>query len=182
MNNGKSGKKPNGKTSVKIKKNGSEKTIKATNHKHGKAIDEDSKLVEAARKVETQAKIIGEKAADVAEKVSDQTTEIAEIVYDKVKKGVSDVYDVSSKTLHDVSKKAVKYIKKYDDTFEMKKLNHDRNKKILELGTHIYTLYKSKSQDITELLINDKSQKILNELELLNNDIVKLGRRIKRKI
>jgi hypothetical protein len=182
MKRAKSNKKPIGSNTEKLKKTTSENKIKSTDPKHGKVKDEDSKLVETARKVESRAKIMGEKAADVAEKVTDQTTEIAEVVYDKVKKGVSDAYDVGSKTLHDMSKKGVKYIKKYDDTIEINKLNHDRNMKMQELGIHIFTQYKIKSQNLTELLAKSESQRILNELEILNKEIVKLGRRIKRKI
>ena len=63
---------------------------------------------------------------------------------------------------------------------EMKKLNHDRNIKMQELGSHIFTQYKSKSLNITELLANDESQKILSELEVINKEIVKLGKKIKR--
>jgi hypothetical protein len=182
MNKANSSKKQEKIKSEELKKTGSRNTAKSVDHKNDEVKDEDGVLVETARKVETSARLIGEKTVEVVEKVSDQTTEIAEIVYDRVKKGVSDAYDVGSKTLNDMSKKAVKYIKKYDDTIEMKKFNHDRNMKMQELGLYFFTQYKVKSQNITELFANDETQKILNELELLNKDIVKLGRRIKRKI
>ncbi len=142
----------------------------------------DGVLVETARRVETSARLIGDKTVEVVEKVSDQTTEIAEIAYDKIKKGVSDAFDRSSKTMHEMSDKASKYIKKYEDTIEMKKLSHNRDRKMHELGTHIFALHQSKSQDLSDLFSNDTTQKILNDLELLNKEIVKLGRNIKRKI
>jgi hypothetical protein len=149
MNKENSRKKPNRNNSAKLKKSQLKNESKSNDHKNNKVSDEDGILVETARKVETSAKVIGEKAADVVEKVADQTTDIVDLAYDKVKKGVSDVFDVSSKTLADMSKKATKYIKKYEDTHEMKKLNHDRNIKMQELGIHIFTLYKSKSQNIS---------------------------------
>lgn len=182
MNKASSNQKPEGSKSGESKNSQSQNKSKSTGNKRGKVKDDDGILVETARKIETGTKVIGEKAADVAEKVSEQTSEIAEIVYDKFKKSVSDAYDVSSKTISDMSKKAGKYIKKYEDTVEMKKLNTDRNMKLQELGTHICTLYNSKSQDIKELLADDESQKILKDLEILNKDIVKIGRKIKRKI
>ena len=168
--------------SGKSKKSQSLSKSKSAGAKRDKVREEDGILVDAARKIETGAKAFGVKAADVAEKVSDQTTEITEIVYDKLKKSVTDAYDVSSKTISDMSQKAGKYIKKYEDTVEMKKLSHDRNKKMQELGSHIFSLYKLKSQDIGKLLENEESQKILKELENLNKEIVKIGRKIKRKI
>jgi hypothetical protein len=79
LNNGKSSRKSN------MKRN---KDVKVTG--------EDGVLVETARKVETSARLIGDKTVEVVEKVSDQSTEIAEVAYDKLKKGVSDAIDKSS--------------------------------------------------------------------------------------
>jgi len=139
-------------------------------------------LVEAARKIETGAKVIGEKAADVVEKVTDQTSEVADLVYDKVKKGVSEAYSAGSRTISDVGKKAAKYIKKYDNTLEMQRLSNDRQNRMHELGTYFFTMYKSKSQDIKVILSSGEAQKMIYELESLNKEIVKLGREIKKKI
>jgi hypothetical protein len=143
---------------------------------------EDGVLVETARRVETSARLLGDKTVEVVEKVSDQTTEIAEIALDKLKKGVSDAFERGSKTMSDMGKKAGKYVKKYEDTLEMKKLSHDRNKKMEELGSHIFNKYKSKTKNIAELINDEESQRLLSDIELLNKEVVKLGRRIKRKI
>lgn len=142
----------------------------------------EGKLVEAARKIETGVKIVSEMTTDVVEKVSDQTTEFTEKVYDKFKKSVHDAYDVGSKSLSDMRKKTGKYIQRYEDTFDIKNLKNDRDKKVYELGTHVFNLYKSKPRNLTDLVANDMSQKLLKEIELLVKDIVKLGRRVKRKI
>jgi hypothetical protein len=182
MNKKNSTQRPNHNKSTNLKKVQSKHESKSKDIKGKKVFDENGVLVETARKVETGARIIGDKTVEVVEKVSDQTTQIVEITYDKLKKGVSDAYDKSSKTMGGMSKKAGKYIKKYEDTIEMKKLSHERNAKMQELGEHIFTLSKSKSQDIDELLNNEDSRKKLSELEILNKEVVKLGRRIKRKI
>ncbi len=182
MNKASPGKKSGTGKSGKSRDTQSQIKSKSTAIKDDKVRDEDGILVETARKIETGAKVIGEKAVDVADKLTEQTSEFAEIGYDKLKKGVSDAYDISSKTISDVSQKAVKYIKKYENTVEMKKLSNDRDMKMQELGTHIFTLYKSKSQDIKELLANNETQKFISDLELLNKSIVKIGRKIKRKI
>ncbi len=58
-------------------------------------------MIEAARKIEIDAKSFNGKATYIVEKDSDQTTEITEIAYDKLKKGVSETYDVISKTIVD---------------------------------------------------------------------------------
>ncbi len=155
------------------------KTISITKNK---VQANEGRLVETARKIETGVKVLSEKTTDVVGKVSDQTAEFTEKIYDKFKKGVHDAYDVGSKSLSDMRKKTGKYIQKYEDTFDIKSLKNDRDVKMHELGTHIFTLYKSKSQTLTDLLANDVSQKILNELELLEKNIAKLSRRIKRKI
>jgi hypothetical protein len=84
--------------------------------------------------------------------------------------------------MKEMSNKAGKYIKNYEDTFEMKKLSHERNHKMQELGSHIFTMYKSKQQNINDLVNNTDSQRLLTEIELLHKEIVKLGRQIKRKI
>jgi hypothetical protein len=182
MNKKKSRQEINQNKSEKSKKGPSKNEPKSGNLKGKKVSGEDGALVETARKVETGARLIGDKTVEVVEKVSDQTTQIAEIAYDKLKKGVSGAYDKSSKKMSDMSKKAGKYVKKYEDTIEMKKLSHARDAKMRELGTHIFTLYKSKSRDIKDLLLDDDSKKILGNLEILNKEVVKLGRRIKRKI
>jgi hypothetical protein len=182
MNKSSSDQKPERSKAGKLKSSQLQNISKSTGNKRTQVKDKDGILVEAARKIETGAKVVGEKAVDVADKLSEQTSEFAEIGYEKIKKGVSDVYDVSSKTISDISKKAVKYVKKYENTVEMKKLSHDRNVKMQELGSHIFALYKSKTQEIKELLANDESKKIINDLEVLNKAIVKIGRKIKRKI
>jgi len=166
----------------KLKKAQPSKTSNSKRNKDVKVNNEDGVLVDTARRVETSARLIGDKTVEVVEKVADQTTEIAEVALDKLKKGVSDAFDRSSKAMSEMSKKAGRYIKKYEDTVEMKKLSHDRDLKMQELGTHIFNIYTSKPQDIEQLLMNDESQRLLNDLELLNKEIVKLGRRIKRKI
>ena len=153
---------------------------KSTRTKYDAVKDENGALVETAKKIESGAKVLGKKTSDVVEKISDQTTEIAGIAYGKLKKSVSDAYEASSKTMSDMSKKAAKYIKKYEDTIEMKKLNHDRNMKMQELGSHIFNQYKSKSLTITELLENEKAQTILTELGIINKEIIKLGKKIKK--
>ena len=163
--------------SEKSKKDQTQNKSKSTGTKREKVQVEDGKFVETARKIEIGAKVFGEKATDVVEKVSDQTTEITEIVYDKIKKGVHEAYDISSKTMNDMGKKTGKYIQKYEDTLDIKDLKRDRDKKMYELGTHIFNLSKSKSQKLPDLIANDVSQKILNEVELLEKDIAKLGRR-----
>jgi hypothetical protein len=158
------------------------KKSKSTIPERGTIKVDDGILVDAARKIETGSKLAGEKTADMAEKMSEQASEIAEKVYDKFRKSVSGAYHAGSKTLGDISKTAVNYVKKYEDTAEIKKLNHDRNLKMQQLGTHIFTLFKSKSRKIGELLADEETQRILKELEMLNKNIVKIGKRIKKKI
>jgi hypothetical protein len=182
MNKTNENRKPVKRKSEEAKKGQLQKKSKSSRTKSVNVNDKNGVLVDTKRKIESKAKVIGKKTSVVAEKVSDQTTEIAGIAYDKLKKSVSEVYEASSKTMSDMSKKAAKYIKKYEDTIEMKKLNHDRNMKMQELGSHIFNHYKSKSLKLTELLEKDESQKILHELEILNKQIVKLGRKIKKKI
>lgn len=161
MNKSTTGQKPKQNKSEKMKKVSSKNDSKARDLEGKSVIDENGVLVETARKVETGARIIGDKTVEVVEKVSDQTTEIAEVAYEKIKKGVSDAYDKSSKTMNEMGKKAGKYIKKYEDTIEMKKLSHGRNKKMQELGAHFYTLYKSKAQPIDDLFSNGDLQRNL---------------------
>ena len=181
MNKARSDQKPEGSRAGKIRNGPSQIKSKSTGNKVDKVKDEDGILVEAARKIETGAKVFGDKAVDVADKLTEQTSEFAEIGYDKLKKGVADAYDVSSKTISDMSKKAVKYVKKYEDTVEMKKLSNDRNIKMQELGTHIFTLHKSKSQDIKELLADEESQKIISDLVTIigkKNDVKKVKNKL----
>lgn len=180
MNKKNTDQKPEKRKPSKSNRNQLQTKSKSTRPANDKVKDENGALVEVAKKIESKAKILSKKTSVVAEKVSDQTTEIAGIAYGKLKKGVSEAYQVSSKKMSDMSKKAAKYVKKYEDTIEMKKLNHDRNIKMQELGSHIFNHYKSKSLTLTELMENDKSQKILSELEVLNKEIVKLGKKIKK--
>jgi hypothetical protein len=170
---------PDGRKTGKTKHNQLQKKSRSTAFVSEKVKPEDGILVDTARKIETGTKVVGEKAVDLAEKLTDNTTEMADIVYDKFKKKVSSAYHVSSRTIGDIRKTAAKNIRKYGDTVEMKKLNHDRKIKFQELGTHIYTIRKSKSQKIEELLADNQSQKILKDLEKLNKDIVKIGKKIK---
>ena len=182
MNTLSSGKKQDENKSGRPKEQKPPMKSKSDDSKRDAAGTEEGVLVDTARKIEKSAKKISEKATDVVEKVSDQTTEVAEIVYDKVSKGVSDAYHTSTKTMGDMSKKAVKYIEKYENRLEIKKLSHARDVKMQELGTHIFNLHKSKSVGIDKLVGHDTSQSMINDIELLNREIVAMGRKIKKKI
>ena len=90
MNKIDSNPKPERKKTGKSKNSQLKNRAKDTHNQKKNVKNEDGILVDAARKIETGAKVLGEKTSDVAEKVSDQTTQIAEKVYDKLKKGASD--------------------------------------------------------------------------------------------
>ena len=168
------------KESAKTQKS-AKRTTKSAAPKTQKVKEDTSFISEAAGNIEAGAKVVGEKASDVATKIADKSSKLAGDIFEKIKKGVSDAYDVSAKAVDELGKTAQGYLDKYESTMEMRKLSDRRKKVATKLGERVYTQYKLKKKTPTQLLQTDEVKASIAEITKLDKEIVKLGKIIDKK-
>ena len=126
---------------------------------------EKSLLIETVENIETGAKVVGEKAS-----------EIAGGIFDTVKKSVSTAFDVSSKFVAGIYKTAGEYTEIYKEKAEMKKLNEKKNYLLTKLGSTIY-IEKVEKKISTEKIFDDSDlNALLKKIEKIDTDIINLGK------
>ena len=148
------------KETVKAKKSVKTTTKRPATAK--KVKEETSFILDAAENIEASAKVVSEKASDVAAKIADKSSRLAGDIFERIKKGVSEAVEVGAKAVDELGKTAQGYLDKYESTMEMKKLSDKRKKATTELGTLIYTQYKIKKKTPTELLQADEVKALIN--------------------
>lgn len=154
-------------------KNGPKRTPKPSKTK-----EDTSLILEAVDSIEASAKVVGERASDVATKIADKSSKLAGDIFEKVRKGVSEAYEASAKAVDELGKTAQGYLDKYESTMEMRKLSEKRKKAATELGKQIYSKYKLKKKTPIELMQADEVKALISEITKLDKEIIKLGKKI----
>jgi hypothetical protein len=171
--------KKNVKGTVGTKKSTKNVTKKAVKSK--KVKDDTSFILEATENIEAGAKVVGEKASDIAGKLADISSQLAEEIYDKIKKGVSEAYDTGSKAVDELGKTTQEYIARFENTMEMRKLRDKRNRIVNDLGSSLFMTYKSRRVLPEELLKITNIESLFKELKKLDKSIVELGKKLEKK-
>jgi hypothetical protein len=143
--------------------------------------EETGFLVDAALNIESSAREVSKKAGKVAEKIGDQTTEIAGKVLEKLKKGATETYEAGSKAFEDLSNKATEYLETYENSVEMRRLREKKNELAEQLGHQVYTVYKQKKINVESLLSEKEIDPLVQDMNAVHKEIVKLGRKISQK-
>ena len=158
-----------------IKKTGS-KSSKVQETRDTAHKEEHGFLTEAAENVEAGAEIVGEKISDFAVK----TSETAGKIFEVVKKGLSSAYDTGAKVVDEITQTSQEYIDKYKQNMEMKKLSEKRDKLTAKLGLETFSRIKMK-KIIPQKLQEDKELfDLVTEIEMLNKEIVKIGKKLEK--
>jgi hypothetical protein len=155
------------------------KTPKKQNQQSsGSGQEKSDFLTEASKSIESGVEVASEKISEFAGK----TAETAGELYKAVKKGLSSTYDAGAKAIDEISNTAQDYIDKYKKNTEVNKLSEMRNQLYKKLGKEFFEVYKTKKEDTLKLFFNKKEILDLNsEIEKLNKDIVKIGKKLEKK-
>ncbi|KPL17380.1 MAG: hypothetical protein AMS23_00540 [Bacteroides sp. SM1_62] len=108
----------------------------------------------------------------------EKSSVLAGKVLEKIRGGVSDAYEAGVKALDELANSAQNYLEKYEDSREMKRLSSERRELTKELGIRVYSNNKSKKTSIENLFTDKEIGVLVERIEVLNKEIVKLGKKI----
>lgn len=128
---------------------------------------EKSSFIETVENIETGAKVVGEKAS-----------EIAGGIFQKVKKGVSAAFDAGSKIVEGIYKTSNEYIEIYKEKNEMKKLTSVRDDLLTKLGSMIYLERIVKKTALEKIFDEEHISDLFDEIERIDSDIINLGKEL----
>jgi hypothetical protein len=155
------------------------KSSKKTAEKRTPKIEEkQGKLTEAAKNIEDGIELAGEKFSEIAEKTSEAASELYKVLKNKI----SSTYESGAKIVDDINKTAQNYIEKYKQNAEIKRLTDDREQLTQRLGAEYFSKIKTaKDKDPISILKDDVFQELINEIEKLEKEIIKIGKKLEKK-
>ncbi|MEX0982961.1 MAG: hypothetical protein WDZ47_12840 [Bacteroidales bacterium] len=118
------------------------------------------------------AKIVGDEARDLGEKISSYSEEI----FGKIKEHTSEVFQSGKELTRDAVNKAQEMAEKYRDQTEVRKLNEEKKKVAAQLGMSFYLILKNNDNKVPDTLLRRKAIKTtLKEMEELDQQILELS-------
>lgn len=134
-------------------------------------------LVDAAENIETGAKIVSEKTAEVASDITEKTTEIAGSVMDKIKKGASEAYQTGAKLAEGIGATAQNYSEKYKNNQQFRKLSEQQNVLFRQLGAEVAGSALD-DPDFKKKLKENTVKSLISEIESLDKHIAQAGKKL----
>jgi hypothetical protein len=142
---------------------------------------ETTETPQAPTDIEKEKSLLGEVAENIGEDakmVGEKATEIADMIVDKLKKGFSQAYDAGAKVVDDVSQTAQGYAEKYKAESEIEKLEGEKNKLTTQLGQSIFRHHLARGR-FTEVFFNKKEIiDQFNQIKRLDKKIVEIGKQL----
>ena len=118
------------------------------------------------------AKIVGDEARDLGEKISSYSEEI----FGKIKERTSEVFQSGKELTREAVNKAQEIAEKYRDQTEVRKLNEEKKKVAAQLGMSFYLILKNNDNKVPDTLLRRKAIKTtLKEMEELDQQILELS-------
>ena len=118
------------------------------------------------------AKIVGDEARDLGEKISSYSEEI----FGKIKERTSEVFQSGKNLTQDAVNKAQEMAEKYRDQTEVRKLNEEKKKVAAQLGMSFYLILKNNDNKVPDTILRRKAIKTtLKEMEELDQQILELS-------
>jgi polyhydroxyalkanoate synthesis regulator phasin len=124
-------------------------------------------LGEVVENIGEDAKMVGEKA-----------TELADILVDKLKKGFSHAYEAGAKVVDDLSQTAQEYAEKYKAESEIKKLEGKKDKLITQLGQSVFKHHLAGGRFAESFFKKKEVIDQFNEIEMLDKKIIETGKQL----
>ena len=138
---------------------------------------------QANAEIEKEKGLFGEAAENIGEgakMVGEKATELADIIVDKLKKGLSQAYEAGAKVIDELSQAAQEYAEKYKAESEIKKLKGEKDKLMTQLGQSIFTHHLAGGR-FAESFFNKKERiDQFNQIEMLDKKIIETGKQLDR--
>ncbi|MFP4556077.1 MAG: hypothetical protein ACLFNU_04305 [Bacteroidales bacterium] len=117
------------------------------------------------------ARIIGEEARDLGERISSYSEEI----FGKVKEKSSEFFESGKQLTLDAVNRAQELAEKYREHAEIRKLNEEKKKVAAQLGMNFYLILKNNENKVPPTILRRKAIKsTLSEMEELDKKILDL--------
>jgi len=136
---------------------------------------------QATSEIEKEKGFLEEVAEDIGEgakMVGEKANELADILVDKLKKGLSQAYEAGAKVVDEVSQSAQEYAEKYKAESEIKKLKGEKDKLMTNLGQSIFKHHLA-GGGFAESFFNKKEiSDQFNQIEMLDKNIIETGKQL----
>lgn len=117
------------------------------------------------------ARIVGEEARDLGEKISSYS----ETIFGKIKEKTSEVFESGKELTLDAVNRAQELAEKYRDQGEIRKLNDEKKKVAAQLGMNFYLMVKNNDNKVPPTILRRKAIKsTMKEMEELDQQILNL--------
>jgi len=138
---------------------------KEKNKEHGFWEDAKENINEGAR-------VVGEEARDLGEKIASYSEEI----FGKIKEHTSEMFQSGKELTKDAVNKAQEIAEKYRDQAEVRKLNEEKKRIAAQLGMSFYLILKNNDNKVPDTLLRRKAIKTtLKEMEEIDQQILDLS-------
>jgi hypothetical protein len=118
------------------------------------------------------ARVVGEEARDLGEKISSYSEEI----FGKIKDRTSEIFQSGKELTQDAVNRAQEMAEKYRDQTEIRKLNEEKKKVAAQLGMSFYLILKNNDNKVPDTILRRKAIKTtLKEMEELDQQILDLS-------
>ena len=117
---------------------------------------------------------VAENIEESAKKVGDKATELAE----RLKKGLSHAFEAGTKVIDDVSHAAQEYAEKYTAESEIKKLKHEKDQLLGQLGRAFFKHHKAGDASGASFLNNTDTIDQFDQIEQLDKKIIATGKQL----
>lgn len=126
---------------------------------------------EAKENINEGARVVGEEARDLGEKISSYS----EVIFGKIKEKTEEVFQSGKDLTQDAVNKAQELAETYRERNEVRKLNDEKKKVAAQLGMSFYLILKNNDNKVPPTLLRRKAIKTtLSEMEEIDKQILDL--------
>jgi hypothetical protein len=126
---------------------------------------------DAKENINEGARIVGEEAKDLGEKIS----AYSEKVFGVIKEKSSEFFESGKTLTRDAVNRAQELAEKYRDQGEIRKLNEEKKKVASQLGMHFYLMVKDNDNKVPPTILRRKAVKTtMQEMEEIDRQILDL--------
>lgn len=127
---------------------------------------------ETKENINEGAKVVGEEARELGEKISTYSEEI----FGKIKERTSEMLQSGKELTQEAVNRAQELAEKYRDQAEVRKLNEEKKIVAAQLGMNFYLILKNNDNKVPDTLLRRKAiRTTLKEMEALDQQILDLS-------